>query len=180
MENTFVVNNEPITIKITIEIIPSKKKEDIKEVPVVVPVVKPEGWDAVEPEPVNPVPSVAPEPEKKKRARKPKITEEVVSSLEEKKVELPVEEKPTEVIPSKVEVKPTVVPDTPSVKPIASTNPNKIVARLAQMIRFYCKASNISTTEITKKYLVEHGAADIIEGATDEDIEEAFKEVVKK
>jgi outer membrane biosynthesis protein TonB len=180
MENTFVVNEEPITIKITIEVIPGKKKEEIAAVkaPIVETPKKDPTVEVAAPtleesemtfEPINtPTPVV----EKKKRAytRKAKPTEEVVK-------EEPVEEKkPTEEPPVVEEVKKV----EPVNKPVTSTNPNKVVARLAQMIRFYCKASNIPTTEITKKYLIDHGAADIIEGATEEDIEEAFKEVVKK
>jgi len=184
MENTFIVNEEPITIKITIEVIPGKKKEEVVvKTPIVqsVPLTttppietsniqshKPE-----EPEMVfEPMDTPAPAPEKKKRAytRKAKPTEEVVK-------EEPVEEKkPTKEFPIVEEVKKV----EPVNKPVTSTNPNKVVARLAQMIRFYCKASNIPTTEVTKKYLIDHGAADIIEGATEEDIEEAFKEVIKK
>ena len=179
MENAIVVNNESVTIKITIEVIPSKKKEPVVEVPSTVAkepitVATPKGWDSVEPENPPLVPPVVPEPEKKKRAytpRKAKTTEPVV---EEKKVETPVVEKPVE------EVKPPVVPPVTTASHTSPPTPNKVVARLAQMIRFYCKASNIPTTEITKKYLIDHGAADIIEGATDEDIEEAFQEVVKK
>ncbi len=175
MENTFVVNNELVTIKITIEVIPAKKKEDIKETPIVVkpPLVvarqtnSPDGWNAIEPETsVEPVVVPAPAPEKKKRAytRKPK---EVVPLAETPKEEVVV------TVPT-----PVVAPVTSTA--VSPTTPNKVVARLAQMIRFYCKASNIPTTEITKKYLIDHGAADIIEGATEEDIEEAFKEVIKK
>ncbi|MDD4440208.1 MAG: hypothetical protein PHS04_19550, partial [Tissierellia bacterium] len=120
-------------------------------------------------EPMN---TSSPVPEKKKRAytKKTKPTEEVVKEESVK------EKKPTEEPPVVEEVKKV----EPVNKPVTSTNSNKVVARLAQMIRFYCKASNIPTTEITKKYLIEHGAADIIEGATEEDVEEAFKEVIKK
>lgn len=164
-----VVNDEPVTIKITIEVITAKKKENIKEEMVIAPVpivarqtITPEGWDAVEPETPTVVPPAEPVviPEKKKRAYTKK-TKDVI----------PVDEKTIETLDTSP-VKP-VVPATPAVPA------NKVVARLAQMIRFYCKASNIPTTEITKKYLIDHGAADIIEGATDADIEEAFKEVVK-
>jgi len=191
MENTFVVNEEPITIKITIEVIPGKKKdksaahdelctppdnivsgllksyvqeaqkENIKNIAPATIIEEPKMI-------VEPMPTI----EKKKRAytRKAKPTEEVVK-------EEPVEEKkPTKEFPIVEEVKKV----EPVNKPVTSTNPNKVVARLAQMIRFYCKASNIPTTEVTKKYLIDHGAADIIEGATEEDIEEAFKEVIKK
>lgn len=169
MENTFVVKDEPITIRITIEVIPAKKK-DIKEVPVVAPVAKPEGWDVIEPEtPIVIEPVVVPvaAPEKKKRAYTKKTKEVVVPVEEEKKVEPSIEEKLVEVVPPKVETKP-VVPA------------NKVVARLAQMIKFFCKASGISTVDVTKKYLIEHGAADIIEGVTDDMVEEAIREVNKK
>ena len=165
MENTFVVKDEPITIRITIEVIPAKKK-DIKEVPVVAPVAKPEGWDVIEPEtPIVIEPVVVPvaAPEKKKRAYTRKAKEVVAPAEEEKKVK-PVEETPITVVPPKTE---TAKPDIPA---------NKVVARLAQMIKIYCKASEISTAEVTKKYLIEHGAADIIEGATDDIIDEAIKE----
>lgn len=166
MENTFVVNNEPITIKITIEVIPAKKKETPVEPPITVPskepVTKPEGWDVIEPEdpPVEPVAT----PEKKKRAYTKK-TKDVV---------------PTEPLKDEepLTIKPPVVPEAPR-----ADAPNKVVARLAQMIRFFCKASNISTAGITKKYLIEHGAADIFEnvvGITDEMIEEAIKEASMK
>jgi hypothetical protein len=169
MENTFVVKDEPITIRITIEVIPAKKK-DIKEVPVVAPVAKPEGWDVIEPEtPIVIEPVVVPvaAPEKKKRAYTKKTKEVVVPVEEEKKVEPPIEEKLVEVVPPKVETKP-VVPA------------NKVIARLAQMIKFFCKASGISTVDVTKKYLIEHGAADIIEGVTDDMVEEAIREASGK
>lgn len=166
MENTFVVNEEPITIRITIEVIPENKKENIKEVPVAAPVAKPEGWDVVEPETptvVEPVVVPVATPEKKKRAYTKKAKESVafVETREE--------------TPAHVET-PLVVIQKTEPTATAPTNPNKVVARMAQMIKFYCKASGISTSEVTKKYLVEHGAADIIEGATDDVIDEAIKE----
>lgn len=182
MENTFVVNNEPITIKITIEVIPSKKKEDVKEVPVIVPTPvaarqtnSPEGWDAIEPENPTVVPPAEPVviPEKKKRAytpRKAKTTEPVV---EEKKVETPVVEKPVE------EVKPPVVPPVTTASHTSPPTSNKVVARLAQMIRFYCKASGIETSTITIAHLKEK-AFDIVENVADDVIIEAIKEASKK
>jgi hypothetical protein len=178
MENVIETNGEPVTIKITIEIITGEKKEDKKVETLVVPTT-PEGWKEVEPTPdVDPSPVVKPEEpemtfepivplEKKKRAYTKKAKEVVVPVEEEKKVEPSIEEKLVEVVPPKVETKPAV----PA---------NKVIARLAQMIRFYCKASGISTTEITKKYLTEHGAADIIEGVTDDVVEEAIREASGK
>ncbi len=180
MENTFVVNGEPIMIKITIEVIPPKKKEDVKEVPVIVPTPvaarqtnSPEGWDAIEPENPTVVPPIEPVvvPEKKKRAytRKAKPTEEVVK-------EEPVEEK-------KATEEPPVVKEVKKVEPVnkspTTTNPNKVVARIAQMIRFYCKASGIETSTITIAQLKEK-AFDIVENVTDDVINEAIKEASKK
>ena len=179
MENTFVVNDEPITIKITIEVIPGMKKEekiDIKDftIPHKEPAT-PQGWKEVEPTPiVDPSPVVKPEkpemglepivsPEKKKRAytRKAKTTEEVAKAepVEEKPVGAPVEEKK----PEPVVNKPTVTP----------SNPNKVVARIAQMIRFYCKASGIETSTITIAQLKEK-AFDIVENVSDDVIDEAY------
>lgn len=176
-----VVNDEPVTIKITIEVIPAKKKDDIKEETVVKPpnvIPKlpnvttvdidtkrvPEGWDAIEPE--NPLVEPVATPEKKKRAytRKAKTTEE--PPVEEKKPESIIDEKPAEAVPTKVETKP------------ASTS-NKVVARLAQMIRFYCKASGIETSTITIAHLKEK-AFDIVENVADDVITEAIKEASKK
>lgn len=188
MENTFVVNDEPVTIKITIEVIPPGKKENIKEEPVVKPPIvsapmpprggiggqqTPKGWDVVELEPVDPVPPVVPEPEKKKRAytRKAKTTEPPVE--EEKKVEPPIEEKPVE------EAKPSVVPPVTTANYTSPPIPNKMVARLAQMIRFYCKASGIETSTITIAHLKEK-AFDIVENVADDVITEAIKEASKK
>lgn len=175
MENAIAVNNESVTIKITIEVIPStKKKEVVVEVPRGIPipedkvVAKPEGWDEIEPETptvVPPVETIAP-PEKKKRAytRKAKTTEE--PPVEEKKPESIIDEKPAGVVPTKVETKP------------APTS-NKIVARLAQMIRFYCKASGIETSTITSAQLKEK-AFDIVENVADDVINEAIKEASEK
>jgi len=195
MENTFEIN-EPVTIKITIEVIPAKKKEDIKEVPVVVkppfisgsPITitpdntilqraqqrsSPEGWDAIEPETptvVSPVEPLA-APEKKKRAytRKTKTTEEIV------KTPIAEEKKPTEEPPIAKEVKKV----EPVNKSPTSINPNKVVARIAQMIRFYCKASGIEPSTITIAQLKEK-AFDIVENVTDDVITEAIKEASKK
>jgi hypothetical protein len=169
MENA-IETNESVTIKITIEVIPGRKKEEVAavkmpvvEVPPKEPIVEVSTPIVEEPEMVF-EPMTPPAPEKKKRAYTKK-TKEVTP------VEISNENPASVGIP---DTKP-IVPVTP----VTSTT-NKVTARLAQMIRFYCKASNIPTTEVTKKYLIDHGAADIIEGATDEDIEEAFKEVVKK
>jgi len=177
MENVIETNGEPVTIKITIEIIPSKKKEETPVVP-----ATPEGWKEVEPSPnVKPAPDVKPkEPEmvfepispteKKKRAytKKVKMGEPVVEEppVEEKKPESISDEKPSEAVPTKVEVKP------------APTS-NKVVARIAQMIRFYCKASGIETSTITIAQLKEK-AFDIVENVTDDVINEAIKEASKK
>ena len=176
-----VVNDEPVTIKITIEVITAKKKENIKEEMVIAPVpivarqtITPEGWDAVEPETPTVVPPAEPVviPEKKKRAytRKTKTTEPVV---EEKKVEIPVVEKPVE------EVKPPVVPPVTTASHTSPPTSNKVVARLAQMIRFYCKASGIETSTITIAHLKEK-AFDIVENVADDVITEAIKEASKK
>jgi hypothetical protein len=166
MENTIETNGEPVTIKITIEIIPGKKKEEIAVKAPIVEVPKKE-TTVEEPEMVfEPMNTPEPAPEKKKRAYTRKA-KEVIPPVETPKEEVVV------TVPT-----PVVAPVTSTA--VSPTTSNKVVARLAQMIRFYCKASNIPTTEVTKKYLIDHGAADIIEGATEEDIEEAFKEVIKK
>ncbi len=175
MENAIVVNNESVTIKITIEVIPStKKKENIKEESVAIPPLAverqtntPKGWDVVEPE----NPPVVPEPEKKKRAytRKVKTTE----SVEDKKAEPVVDEKPVE------EVKPPVVPPVTTASHTSPPTSNKVVARLAQMIRFYCKASGIETSTITIAHLKEK-AFDIVENVADDVITEAIKEASGK
>jgi len=172
MENVIETNGEPVTIKITIEIIPSKKKEETPVVP-----ATPRGWKEVEPTPVieltplvEPSPAVEPVTEKKKRAytKKAKVVEPVVEEapVEEKKPESITDEKSSEAVPTKVEVKP------------APTS-NKVVARIAQMIRFYCKASGIETSTITIAQLKEK-AFDIVENVTDDVINEAIKEASKK
>lgn len=178
MESVIETNGEPVTIKITIEIIPGKKKGDnvdIKEQFLTShkePVLTPEGWKVVEPTPVIELtPLVEPEPiatpEKKKRAytKKAKTTEEPPVE-EEKKPESISDEKPSEAVPTKVEVKP------------APTS-NKVVARIAQMIRFYCKASGIEPSTITIAQLKEK-AFDIVENVTDDVITEAIKEASGK
>jgi hypothetical protein len=176
MENVIETNGEPVTIKITIEIIPGKKKEETPIIP-----STPEGWKEVEPTPVikpTPIteseepemvfePMTTPAPplsEKKKRAytRKPK---------EVAPVEI-VEEKPVvTTIPSETQ---TI---TPRVVPVVATN--KVTARLAQMIRFYCKASGIETSTITIAHLKEK-AFDIVENVSDDVINEAIKEASGK
>ena len=193
MENVIETNREPVTIKITLEIIPSKKEEEkaIDGKPLVIQSptynlkklektveahavpATPEGWVDVEPIPVaeytsvvEPTSTVEPTPEKKKRAYTKKV-KTVEPTVDEKSIEPSVEEK-----------KPNPVD-----KPIVTSNPNKVVARIAQMIRFFCKASGIETSTVTKKYLVEHGASDIFEGVpgiTDDMIEEAIKEASGK
>ena len=172
MENVIETNGEPVTIKITIEIIPSKKKEETPVVP-----ATPQGWKEVEPTPVieltplvEPSPAVEPVTEKKKRAytKKAKVVEPVVEEapVEEKKPESITDEKSSEAVPTKVEVKP------------APTS-NKVVARIAQMIRFYCKASGIEPSTITIAQLKEK-AFDIVENVTDDVITEAIKEASGK
>lgn len=175
MENAIVVNNESVTIKITIEVIPStKKKENIKEESVAIPPLAverqtntPEGWDAVEPETPVVVPPVVPEPEKKKRAYTKKT----------KTMEPPVGEKVVETFDTPP-AKPPVVPPVTTPTPVTPTS-NKIVARIAQMIRFYCKASGIETSTITIAQLKEK-AFDIVENVADDVITEAIKEASKK
>ena len=181
MENTFVVNDEPITIRITIEVIPGnfptweRKEEVAVKTPIVqsVPLttIPPAGtiniqsYKPEEPEMVfEPMPGHEPAPEKKKRAytRKVKTTEEPTVE-EEKKDESVEEKKLIEVVPPKAE---TAKPAVPS---------NKVVARLAQMIRFYCKASGIETSTITIAHLKEK-AFDIVENVSDYEITEAIKE----
>jgi hypothetical protein len=184
MENVIETNGESVTIKITIEIVPGKKKEekDIDGKPLVIQAptynlkklekaveahvvsVTPEGRVTDEPTPVaEPTPVVEPVStlEKKKRAytKKAKTTEE--PPVEEEK-------KPNEVIPQK---KPIAAAPTP--------NPNKVVARIAQMIRFYCKGSNIDISKITIAELKEK-AYDIVENVSDDVINEAIKEASKK
>ena len=174
MENVIETNGEPVTIKITIEIITGEKKEDKKVETLVVPTT-PGGWKEVEPTPdVDPSPVVKPE--------EPEMTFEPIVPLEKKKRAYTKKAKESvafvetrEETPAHVET-PLVVIQKTEPTATAPTNPNKVVARMAQMIKFYCKASGISTSEVTKKYLVEHGAADIIEGATDDVIDEAIKE----
>jgi hypothetical protein len=156
MENTFVVNDEPMTIRITIEIIPPKNKEVSKHVilapsyglpkdtVVASPVVKDEKVIPLEPlvEPIAP-------PKKERKPRAPKV-----KPVEEKVVETVVDNKPT----------PT---------------DNKVIARAAQMIRFFCKASGISASDITVALLKEKGAFDIIENLSETDAEIAIKEAAK-
>lgn len=170
MENVIVVNNESVTIKITIEVIPSTKKKE--ETPVVP--ATPQGWKEVEPTPVielnplvEPTPTVDPLPEKKKRAYTKKA-KTVESTVEEKPVETTVEEKTPYPANKEPVVKSTVTPTS-----------NKVVARIAQMIRFYCKASGIETSTITIAQLKEK-AFDIVENVTDDVINEAIKEASKK
>ena len=189
MENVIETNREPVTIKITIEIIPEKKKEekDIDGKPLVIQAptynlkklekaveahavpATPEGWVDVEPIPVaeytsvvEPTSTVEPTPEKKKRAYTKKV-KTVEPTVDEKSIEPSVEEK-----------KPNPVD-----KPIVTSNPNKVVARIAQMIRFYCKASGIEPSTITIAQLKEK-AFDIVENVTDDVINEAIKEASGK
>ena len=174
MENIIETNGELVTIKITIEVIPGKKKEDkMVETPVIPST--PNGWKEVEPTPVieliplvEPSPTVEPVlPEKKRRAytKKAKAVEPVV----EEPVGTTVEEKN----PDSTNKEMVLPPNT------TTTNPNKVVARIAQMIRFYCKASGIETSTITIAQLKEK-AFDIVENVTDDVINEAIKEASGK
>jgi len=138
-------------------------KLPVVEVPKVTPPI------VEEPEMVfEPMPGPESAPEKKKRAytRKVKTTEEPTVE-EEKKDESVEEKKLIEVVPPKAE---TAKPAVPS---------NKVVARLAQMIRFYCKASGIETSTITIAHLKEK-AFDIVENVSDYEITEAIKEASGK
>jgi hypothetical protein len=194
MENVIETNGEPVTIKITIEIVPGKKKEEkaIDGKPLVIqsPTYNlkklektveahavpstPEGWVDVEPIPVaeytsvvEPSPAVEPVPEKKKRAYTKKV-KTVESTVEEKPVETTVEEKT-----------PCPANKEPVVKSTVTPNPNKVVARIAQMIRFYCKPSGIEPSTITIAQLKEN-AFDIVENVSDDVINEAIKEASGK
>ena len=205
MENTFVVNEEPITIRITIEIIPPKKREEVsvvekplviqaptyelpnkdKEVAVKAPIQEPPACFCVEHDAdTNELDVLA--------CKNCRMNSTCTTKREEKKVVVPEEpEMVFEPIPEKkkraynkkqkdvvpVET-PVVLPETKTVAPVGvPATTNKVVARTAQMIKFYCKASGISTTDITKKYLIDHGAGDITEGVSDDVIDEAIKEV---
>jgi hypothetical protein len=159
MENTFVVNDEPMTIRITIEIIPPKKVvvvEDKKPVEVPTPPVE----DPVDKEPVAtpPVDSIAPpKKERKKRTSKAPVVED---------------EKPTETIvaPPIVEVKKDPVP-TPPTKPTGT-------ARIVKLVTFFCKGQNINPADITIALLKEK-AFDIIEGYDDAIVQTAIDEFKK-
>ena len=191
MENVIETNGESVTIKITIEIVPGKKKEekDIDGKPLVIQAttynlkklekaveahvvsVTPEGRVTDEPTPVaEPTPVVEPVStlEKKKRAYTKKAKTIEPTAGEEKSVE---EKKP------ETEIKTAVVtpPTTDKVPPTT----NKVVARIAQMIRFYCKASGIEPSTITIAQLKEK-AFDIVENVTDDVIREAIKEASGK
>lgn len=191
MESVIETNGEPVTIKITIEIIPGKKKgeKDIDGKPLVIQAptynlkklekaveahvvsVTPEGRVTDEPTPVaEPTPVVEPVStlEKKKRAYTKKAKTIEPTAEEEKSVE---EKKP------ETEIKTAVVtpPTTDKVPPTT----NKVVARIAQMIRFYCKASGIETSTITIADLKEK-AFDIVENVEDDVIEQAIKEASEK
>jgi len=179
MENTIETNGEPVTIKITIEIVPGKKKEESTvKAPDKVPLTiisptetssmqsyKPEGEVIVTSHLEEPEMTFEPiiPPEKKRRAytKKAKAVKPVVE-------EPPVEEK-----------KPEPTNKEPVVKSTVTPNPNKVVARLAQMIRFYCKASGIETSTITSAQLKEK-AFDIVENVADDVINEAIKEASEK
>ncbi len=170
MENVIETNGEPVTIKITIEIIPGKKKEETPIIP-----STPEGWKEVEPTPViKPTPIT--------ESEEPEMVFEPIPPTEKKKrayTRKPKEVAPVEIVEEKPVV--TTIPSetqtiTPHVVPVTT---NKVVARIAQMIRFYCKASGIETSTITIAQLKEK-AFDIVENVTDDVITEAIKEASKK
>jgi hypothetical protein len=184
MENT-IETNEPVTIKITIEIIPSKSKSPAVPKPEkivtlqpieVIPkdcyhplvedtvVVKPEGWAEMVVEPMTTTPPIMEEKKKRAYTRKPK---EVAS---------PVETPKEETVSPVVTTPPVALPDHPASPPITT---NKVTARLAQMIRFYCKASGIETSSITIADLKEK-AFDIVENVSDDVIKDAIKEASGK
>jgi hypothetical protein len=162
MENTFVVKDEPITIRITIEVMPTKKAEPEKvlEVPKaheldVASGVQQDLNKKVSNETLVLTPPIEPIAAPPKKERKPRAA----------KVK-PVDEKVVETF-----VTPKVTP------PIVSTN--KPVARAAQMIKFFCKASGINASDITVSLLKEKGAFDIIENLSEADAALAIKEAAK-
>jgi hypothetical protein len=152
-EQQIELNGSPITIRITIEVIPQKPEE--KEIPApfagnFTPPDKEYDPPIVE-ELVVPL-------EKKKRTYNKKVKDAAVE------VEVPVVNTPVE---------PPVVVETPTTLP-----DNKIVARVAKMIRFYCKAQGLKASDITISHLKEK-AFDIIENVSDSDVEIAIKEAIK-
>ncbi len=168
MENT-IETNESVTIKITIEVIPGRKKEEVAavkmpvvEVPPKEPIVEVDA-PINEPEMVFEPMTTTPTPEKKKRAYTKK-TKEVA---------------PVEILNENPA--PIGTPDTKPIVPVtpAASTTNKVTARLAQMIRFYCKASGIETSTITIAHLKEK-AFDIVENVSDDVITEAIKEASGK
>jgi len=155
MENTFVVKDEPMTIRITIEIIPPKNKNAVAVEPInpqkdkaVAPVIK----DETKVIPLEPLVEPIAPPKRERKPRAPKV-----KSVEETVVE-------------------TVVDNKSTVTPISTDN--KIVARVAKMIRFYCKAQGLKASDITIALLKEK-AFDIIENVSDADVEIAIKEAIK-
>jgi hypothetical protein len=164
MENTFVVNDEPMTIRITIEIIPPKKadvaepvvkqEENIVEAPIVhseyEPMTTPSVVDLI----------VPPKKERKKRTPKAPVTEVITPPVEE--------EKPVEDI---VSAPVTPVVSTPTTKPTGT-------ARIVKLVTFFCKGQNINPSDITIDLLKEK-AFDIIEGYEDSVVQTAIDEFKK-
>jgi len=158
MENTFVVNDEPMTIRITIEIIPPKKamSEKIVEAPIALPVEDPVDKEPVVTPPVEPI--APPKKERKKRTPKTPVVED----------EKPVE---TIVIPPIVEVKKDPVSIPTITKPTGT-------ARIVKLVTFFCKGQNINPADITIALLKEK-AFDIIEGYEDSVVQTAIDEFKK-
>lgn len=175
MENTFVVNDEPMTIRITIEIIPPKKamSEKIVEAPIALPVEDPVDKEPVVTPPVEPI--APPKKERKKRTPKTPVVED----------EKPVE---TIVIPPVVEVekkdsssstiltKP-LISITPVISTPTITKPTG-TARIVKLVTFFCKGQNINPADITIALLKEK-AFDIIEGYEDSVVQTAIDEFKK-
>jgi hypothetical protein len=155
-EQQIELNGSPITIRITIEVIPQKTEQQT--------VVK----DNILPE--DPVVEVLSVPmEKKKRTYNKKVKDAAVE------VEVPVVVNTPIANTSAVVVNESDVKPTPN--PVATTTDNKI-ARVAKMIRFYCKAQGLKASDITIIHLKEK-AFDIIENVSDADVEVAIKEAMK-
>ena len=177
MENTFVVNDEPMTIRITIEIIPPKNKNAIKceESPVCF---------CAEHDPNSNELEVL-------TCKKCRVRDTCTTKYDESKVILA----PTYTYPKDTIVAPIAAPPkkerkprAPKVKPVeekvvetvvdnkSTSTDNKVIARAAQMIRFFCKASGINASDITVALLKEKGAFDIIENLSEAEAEIAIKE----
>ena len=161
MENTFVVNDEPMTIRITIEIIPPKNKtpEVIKHeesIVVQAPTYKlnptEELPNAIPKEPVAtlPVDPLAAPQKKERKKRAPKTPIEPVAPV--------------------MEVKKDSV-STPTTKTTGT-------ARIVKLVTFFCKGQNINPADITIALLKEK-AFDIIEGYEDAVVQTAIDEFKK-